>query len=192
MNKIQQLKFDYRQQLMSNRQVVCTGNPLRPGTLASGFVKIFPNAIFLCRSTGWDLSNIDEACKARLSEVFSTCNTFLNCSYVAPEVQTTLLESCYNSVKFCDVINIGSTNEYDGLGSKNYQAAKVNLRTKSLQLNSFRFNTCHLIVGGIKNDSSDLKSTWLDIDLICNTAVEIWNRPYLTPIMAMDQHKEPW
>jgi hypothetical protein len=192
MNKIQQLKFDYLQQLMTDRRVVCTGNPLRSGTLASGFVKIFPNAIFLCRSTGWDLSNIDEVCKTKLTDIFSNCNTFLNCSYIAPGVQTALLELCNNSVKFCDVINLGSTHEYDGLGSKNYEESKINLRAKSLQLNSFRFNTCHLIVGGIKNDSSDLKSDWLDIDLICNTVVELWNRPYLTPIMSMDQHKEPW
>jgi hypothetical protein len=192
MNQIQQLKFDQRKKLMSNRRVVCTGNPEKPGTLASGFVKIFPDAIFLCRSTGWDLTVIDDACNTRLQNVFSECNTFLNCSYIAPGVQTTLLELCNNSVKICDVVNIGSTHEYDELGTDIVVESKTSLRNKSLQLNSFRFNTCHFILGGIKNDSSELKSNWLDIDLICNTITETWNNPYLVPITSMDQHKEPW
>jgi hypothetical protein len=192
MNQIQLLKLNSRKRLMSDRRVVCTGNPKNPSTLASGFVKIFPDAIFLCRSTGWDLSVTDDTCKTQLQDIFSKCNTFLNCSYVAPGVQTTLLELCHNSVKFCDVINIGSTHEYDGLGTDTYAESKMSLRNKSLQLNSFRFSTCHFILGGIKNDSSDLKSNWLDIDLICNTITKTWNNPYLVPITSMDQCKEPW
>lgn len=181
-----------RQRMMSTRKVVCTGNPNRPGTLASGFKKLFPDAVFLCRDTGWDLANLDAECRAKLQQMFSQCNTFLNCSYIAPGVQESLLDICNQSVKFCDVVNIGSTHEYDGLGNTTYKDSKLGLREKSLSLNSFRFRTCHMILGGIKTDASEQKANWLDIDLICHRVKELWEQPYLVPITSMDQHKEPW
>lgn len=183
---------EMRKKLMDERKVVCTGNPDRSGTLAQGFKKIFPNAIFLCRDTGWDLQHLDENTTFNLQQVFGSCNTFLNCSYIAPGVQANLLDICHDSVKFCDVVNIGSTHEYDGLGSDSYRTSKLELRDRSLQYNSFRFSTCHFCLGGIKNDDSDTKRQWLDVDLICKTIVDIWNYPYSVPMMVMDQRKEPW
>lgn len=181
-----------RNRLMAARRVVCTGNPNRPGTLASGFQKIFPDAIFLCRSTGWDLGAIGKLELEKLREIFAACNTFLNCSYVDKNVQCDLLEICHASTKYCDVINVGSTHEYDGLGDEDYRIAKTNLRNKSLVLNSFRFRTCHFILGGIKNDSSESKADWLEVDMICQEMIHIWTRPYWCPITSMDQNKQPW
>jgi len=177
---------------MSSRRVVCTGNPNRPGTLAGGFQKLFPDAVFLCRSTGWDLQTLDPSQIQRLHDVFSACNTFLNCSYIAAGIQNSLLDICHKSTKHCDVVNIGSTHEYDGLGRQDYRDSKSRLRDASLSLNSFRFRTCHFILGGIKNDDSDLKKNWLDIDLICEEIVRIWTLPYLVPLTSLDQHKKPW
>jgi hypothetical protein len=181
-----------RTKLMSKRKVVCTGNPKKPGTLAQGFQKIFPDAVFLCRDTGWDLGKISEDAEHQLRQVFRSCNTFLNCSYIAPDAQTNLLDICHDSVKFCDVVNIGSTHEYDGLGSDTYRMSKLKLRDRSLTYNSFRFSCCHFILGGIKNDDSVLKNQWLEVDLICETIVNTWNHSYTVPMMVMDQHKEPW
>lgn len=181
-----------RKKLMCNRRVVCTGNPDRAGTLASGFKKIFPDAVFLCRSTGWDLTDTSDANKQKLATVFAKSNTFLNCSYVAPLVQSWLLTTCHETVKFCDVINIGSAHEFGVDSSEIYKSSKQDLRTLSLKYNSFRFSTCHLIVGGIKTDNSEQKKDWLDIDLICNTVVSIWQLPYIVPLMYMEQHKRPW
>jgi hypothetical protein len=181
-----------RRKLMSQRRVVCTGNPDKEGTLASGFRRIFPDAVFLCRTTGWDLTDHSEKQRQRLTQVFSGCNTFLNCSYIEPHNQIWLLDVCDQSVKFCDVVNIGSTHEYDGLGSLEYQDSKNKLRERSLALNTFRFRTCHFILGGIKKDHSDLQKNWLDVDLICKTIIDVWNHPYCIPITCMDQFKKPW
>lgn len=181
-----------RNRYMQHRRVVCTGNPDRSGTLANGFKKIFPDAVFLCRSTGWDLMDRSDAQQSRLAKVFSNSNTFLNCSFIAPGIQKWLLEVCNQSVKLCDVVNIGSTHEYDNLGHTLYQQSKIELRTTSLALNTFRFRTCHCILGGIKTDDSDTKKTWLDIDLICAEIAQVWNKPYTQPLMSMDQHKKPW
>lgn len=177
---------------MQSRRVVCTGNPLDSTTLASGVIKLFPDAIFLSRSTGWDLSNIDNHMQSRLSEVFAKCNTFLNCSYIAPGIQTKLLDICKSSCKFCDVVNIGSTHEYDNLGDPSYKKSKLELRFKSLEYNNFRFSTCHFVLGGIKTDNSTDKKNWLDIDHICQEIVGIWSKPYHTPLTVMDQFKTAW
>lgn len=192
MNQKQQQLFELRRAYVKQRKVVCTGNPFRIGTLASGFKKLFPDAMFLCKTTGWDLSLIDQECERSLKEVFKSCNTFLNCSYIDAGVQGNLLQICHESVKFCDVINIGSTHEYDNLGSENYKKSKLNLRDLSLSLNTFRFSTSHVILGGIKNDNSDSKSDWLDIDMICHSIIDIWNKPYNSPIFSIDQFKQPW
>ena len=177
---------------MLQRRVVCTGNPDRSGTLASGFKKLFPDAVFLCRSTGWQLNTQDKLQTDRLHDVFSVCNTFLNCSYIAPDVQSNLLDICHDAVKFCDVVNIGSTHEYDGLGHEDLKTSKLRLREKSLSYNSFRFRTCHFMLGGIKKDDSEVKQHWLDIDTICQEIVRIWTLPYQVPLTSMEQNKLPW
>lgn len=177
---------------MMTRRVVCTGNPARSGTLASGFHKIFPDAVFLCRGTGWHLDQLDQTHTQKLHAVFQTCNTFLNCSYIAPGVQTRLLEICHDSGKHCDVVNIGSTHEYDGLGSRQYRDSKLALRDRSLQFDSFRFRTCHVILGGIKTDTTAEKQDWLDIDLICHEILQIFARPYRVPITSLLQTRRAW
>ena len=191
MEKQQEYIGSARKAIMSNRKVVCTGNPERPGTLASGFKKLFPDAVFLCRSTGWDLTDLKNN-EEKLIDVFKKCNTFLNCSYIGPMVQSELLAICQKTVKFCDVVNIGSTHEYDGYGTKSYQLSKLDLREHSLKFNTFRLSTCHFMLGGIKNDASPEKEDWLDIDLICQTIVSQWDLPYRVTMTVMDQNKQPW
>ncbi len=151
----QQIKLaQLREKLMSNRKVICTGNPSDPSTLASGFKKIFPDATFIHRSAGWDLTDQSTESRTKLKELFSQHNTFINASYIAPHVQSYLLEVCDQSVKFCDVFNIGSTHEYDNLGRADYTQSKLDLRDKSLQLNTYRFRTHHIMVGRIKKAAS--------------------------------------
>lgn len=181
-----------RRRLMSIRRVVCTGNPEKTGTLAHGFKKIFPDADFLCRSTGWNLQALDSVQIQKLKDIFASCNTFLNCSYIAPGVQSALLDVCHSAAKHCDVVNIGSTHEYDGLGDPDYQSAKRNLRDKSLAYNSFRFRTYHFILGGIKNDHESRKQDWLEVRTICQEVVRTLTLPYHVPITSLDHIKKPW
>ena len=189
----QQIKLaQLREKLMSNRKVICTGNPYDPSTLASGFIKIFPNATFVHRSAGWDLTDQSTEARTKLKELFSQHNTFINSSYIALHVQSYLLEVCNQSVKFCDVFNIGSTHEYDNLGRADYTQSKLALRDKSLQLNNYRFRTHHVMIGKVKQVSNPESGNSLDIPVICNIIPWIIQQSFNVPLICVDQSKSPW
>jgi len=181
--------IELRQKFMSGRKVICTGNPDKPFTIAHGIKKIYPNTTFLHQSNGWDLT--DPLLESSIKEQFSKHNTFINASYIGPGAQHRLLELCNKSVKFCDVINIGSTHEYDKLGSEIYQQSKLNLRNLSLDLNTFRFKTCHLILGHL-NTSVDAHGRQIKIDTVCNTISWIFEQSFDITIMSIDSKKAPW
>lgn len=181
---------DLRKQLMSDRKVLCTGNPNTPSNLAFGIKKIFPNTTFVHKSNGWDLT--DPGLEQRLKILFRQHNTFINASYIDSFVQSRLLELCQESAKYCDVFNIGSTHEYDGLGSVEYQNSKIDLRTKSLKFNTYRFKTHHIIVGGINKHQDPAVKDWLSIDEVCNIIPWIIEQRFSIPIICLDQPKQPW
>lgn len=178
---------DFRKKYMEDRKVVCTGNPNNPYSIAYGVKNYFPNAQFLSKSTGWDLT--DPANKDRILEEFKKYNTFINASYIAPGAQSTLLDLCNQAVKFCDVINIGSTNEYDEQGSPEYTKSKIDLRTNSLRLNTFRFSTTHILMGKIKKFDND---TGFSSDQIGNIILWILSQDYKIPMIALDHGKQAW
>jgi hypothetical protein len=181
-----------RKKLMSDRKVICTGNPNKVSTLASGFKKIFPNITFIHRAAGWDLTDQSATAQQNLKELFAKHNTFINASYISPYVQSYLLDTCNQSVKFCDVFNIGSTHEYDGLGGIDYQQSKLDLRNKSLQLNTYRFRTHHIVLGGLQKESDPATRDWLDIPTICDIVPWIITQPFEVPLICVDQLKVPW
>ena len=181
-----------RQTLMSNQKVLCTGNPDNPSLLAHGFRKIFPDATFIHKTNGWNLTDQSTDNTQRLREIFLKHNTFINASYIGPSVQSYLLEVCAENVKYCDVFNIGSTNEYDGLGSAEYVESKLALRTRSLQLNSYRFKTHHIMLGGIDRQQSPDTVDWLTIDEICNIVPWILCQKFEVPLICLDQPKQLW
>lgn len=184
---------DYRKKLFDKgRKVVCTGNPNRPFTIASEVKNFFPNATFIHRQNGFDLSNLDNDTVSNLTSVFKNHNTFINASYIGPFIQSRLLELCHESIKICDVFNIGSTNEYDMLGDPIYRNSKLDLREKSLKLNSYRFKTCHIIVGSIKKSEEKEKEHYIDLIEICNILKFVMNQRFSVPIISLDQPKEPW
>jgi hypothetical protein len=181
--------IELRQKLMSNRKVICTGNPDNSFTIAHGIRKLYPDATFLHRSNGWNLT--DTSLESNIKQQFAGHNTFINASYIGPGVQCRLLELCNQSVKFCDVINIGSTHEYDKLESTCYQESKLNLRNLSLSLNTFRFKTCHLILGHL-NTSIEAHARQIKIDTVCNTISWIFEQSFDVTMMSIDSKKAPW
>lgn len=185
----QQLLIKLRQQFMSNRTVICTGNPDKPFTIAHGIKKLYPTAIFLHKSNGWDLT--DPANDLKIKEQFSKHNMFINASYIGPGIQYKLLELCNQSVKYCDVVNIGSTHEYDNGGYHEYQQSKLNLRNLSLTLNTSRFKTCHLMLGHLKT-SEDAHDRQIDIGTVCNIIPWIFEQEFEIPIMCIDNKKALW
>lgn len=192
MNDHQMKLAALRTKLMSDRKIICTGNPNRSSTLASGFKKIFPEITFIHLGTGWDLTDQSLEAQQSLKELFSKHNTFINASYIAPYVQSYLLDICNQSVKFHDVFNIGSTHEYDGFGSIEYQQSKLDLRNKSLQLNTYRFRTHHIALGKIRKESDSDTTDCLDISTICNIVPWIISQPFAVPFICIDQPKGAW
>lgn len=183
---------DYRHKFFKTRRVVCTGNPNKPFTIAESVKKIYPDATFLHRSCGYDLSNLNaETCEV-LTKVFKNHNTFINASYIGAGVQSALLNLCNQSTKICDVFNIGSTNEYDGLGNSIYAKSKIELQNQSLRLNSYRFKTCHLVVGSIKKSPENQNQNCIEPDEICSLIQWVMQQRYHVPIVSIDQPKEPW
>jgi hypothetical protein len=174
---------EIRQRYFAKRKVICTGNPNKQGTIASAIKTLFPDTVFLHLSNGWDLTdrNLDD----KLMDVFAKHNTFINASYIAPDVQNRLLELCKNSVKFCDVFNIGSTHEYDGLGTEEYKQSKLLLRENSLILNTFRFKTHHIIVGKLSHRD-------ISVEQIADLIYWIMQQKFEVPIIAIDQSKQSW
>ena len=183
---------DYRQNLFKTRKVLCTGNPDRPYTIASAVRELYHNSTFIHKENGYDLTNIEEILKHKLCELFKSHNTFINASYIGPYVQTNLLTLCHESVKICDVFNVGSTHEYDMIGTELYKESKLDLRKKSLELNSYRFKTCHVIVGTIKKTDKVDQSNWIDINEICSIIHWVTKQRFNVPIISLDQPKGPW
>lgn len=192
MNNQQKIIQIARNKFVETRKILCTGNPDNPTTLASGIRKIYPGTTFIHRSAGWDLANLSKNDELELGKLFSQHNTFINASFIAPFVQSKLLTICNNSVKFHDVVNIGSTHEYDGLGHEKLTESKLDLRNISLKLNTFRFKTHHIVLGGINRGLSPDTQDWLDIDTICNIIPWLFSQPFNVPIIGIDQFKAPW
>jgi hypothetical protein len=184
--------IDYRIKMFNPRTVLCTGNPDKPYTIASAVKEMYPAATFIHKSNGYDLTNLDEGATMKLIELFKNHNTFINASYIGPKIQSNLLTLCKESVKICDVFNIGSTHEYDNLGSVSYSSSKLDLRNKSLEYNSYRFKTCHIVVGGIKKSGEPDKANWIDINEICSIIDWVTKQRFNVPIISLDQPKQPW
>ena len=178
-----------RNKFMANQKIICTGNPNKPFTLASGFKKLFPNATFIHSESGWNLTDRSPAAEEKLKTAFASHNIFINASYIGPYVQSYLLEICHQSVKYCTVFNIGSTNEYDNLGSLEYQNSKLDLRNKSLQLDTYRFQTHHIILGAIETSTTE---NHIEISTICQMIPWILDQKFKIPLIAINQPREPW
>lgn len=183
---------DYRNKIILPRRVLCTGNPDKSYTIAAAIRNLYPDATFIHKSNGYDFKNLDDVTLEKLKKLFTTHSTFINASYVAPFVQSRLLDLCKEYSKVCDVFNIGSTNEYDNLGKEDYKASKLDLRQKSLEYNSYRFKTCHIVTGGIKTTDSQDMANWLDPSEIASLIDWVTKQRFGVPIISIDQPKQPW
>ena len=187
MHKEEQI-LQARNNFMAAPKVLCTGNPDKSACIASGVKHLFPDATFIHRSNGYDLTNIDED---MLKNLFESHNTFINASYISENCQQELLKLCNKHMKIGNVFNIGSTHEYDNLGDDTYTQSKQALRKLSLELNSFRFQTCHIVLGGIRTDKKETKG-WISPLEIAKLIKWTTTQRYKVPIIGIDQPKQPW
>lgn len=189
LDKAQQQILAFRNDSMKKRKVLCTGNPNRDGTIASGVREIWPAATFIHLSNGFDFLSLGDKEK-ELENLFMTHNTFINASYVGG-VQKKLLHLCHKNMTIGDVFNIGSTHEYDNLGEEDYTKNKIELRRIGLELNSFRFQTCHIVMGGIDVGTAETVG-WVKPITIAETMKWITEQQVKIPIIGIDQPKKPW
>ena len=189
LDKRQQQILAVRNQVMKNRKVLCTGNPDRKSTIASAVKEIWPEATFIHLSNGFDLKNISSV-EDKLKKLFRTHNTFINASYLSG-MQIKLLKLCHEHMLIGEVYNIGSTNEYDGLGPETYKNNKIELRETSLKLNSFRFQTTHIVMGGIDIGKPETES-WVKPIKIVEMIKWVTKQDIKIPIIGIDQPKQPW
>tara|TARA_B100001094_G_C18156171_1_gene786582 strand:- start:96 stop:671 length:576 start_codon:yes stop_codon:yes gene_type:complete len=190
LDKRQQQILAVRNQVIKNRKVLCTGNPNKKGTIASGVKEIWPETTFIHLSNGFDLKDISSI-EDKLKKLFQTHNTFINASYLSG-MQIKLLELCHQHMTIGEVYNIGSTNEYDGLSQDEaYGNNKRQLREISLKLNSFRFQTTHIVMGGIDTGNSQTEN-WIKPIKIAEMIKWITEQDVKIPIIGIDQPKEPW
>ena len=167
-----------RELVMSNRMVLCTGNPDRKGSIASGIREVFPNTTFIHRSNGYDLT------KVSIKDIMSKHNCFINTAYIEHGIQLKLLNDYFESVKIGEVFNIGSTHEYDNLSKdKDYAVNKIMLRNRSLELNNYRINSIHIVLGE-KNKITPIR--------VAKLIKWITEQEMKFPIIGFDHPKQAW
>ena len=190
LDKRQQQILAVRNQVMKNRKILCTGNPDKKSTIASGVRDIWPNSTFIHLSNGFDLKDISSI-EDKLKKLFQTHNTFINASYL-DGMQIKLLELCHQYMPNGEVYNIGSTNQYDGLSqNETYVNNKRELQKISLKLNSFRFQTTHIVMGGIDTGEPETEG-WVKPLKIAEMIKWVTEQDIKIPILGIDQPKQPW
>ncbi len=184
----QQKILTVRNMLMAKRKVLCTGNPNKDGTIASGIKEIWPDATFIHLSNGYDFNKGEN--EEKLKKLFQTHNTFVNASYVRG-VQKKLLKMCSENMTIGDVFNIGSTYEYDNLGGEEVTKNKIELREMSLKINNFRLQTTHIVMGGIDTGLPNTNA-WIKPKKIAEMIKWVTEQDIKIPIIGIDQPKQPW
>ena len=187
MNRYEKSLITERNIIKKERKIICTGNPSDPKNIAHGVKKIFKNVTFVHKSMGIDLTkDID-----KFLSVLKNHNTFINASYISPNTQINLLSHAADNMKLGQIFNIGSTNEYDKLGETSYSDSKNKLKTKSLQLNNFRVQTTHIILGGI-DIGTQQTNNWIKPIDVAELIFWITQQIHTIPLIALDQNKKPW
>lgn len=191
MNKQEKNILKVRERYMHFRKILCTGNPDKKTCIAYGIKQIWPNATFMHLSNGYNFLNFNTDLEYKLKNLFLSHNTFINASYISDNVQKRLLEICCENMKIGDVFNIGSMYEYDGSIDTLYKLSKIKLKTKSIELNSFRFQTCHIVLGGIDKNDKKTKN-WIKPIAVAKLISSLMKKKkFKIPIIAMDQPKKP-
>jgi hypothetical protein len=172
--------------------MLCSGNPVH-ATVASAVQKVFPDAHFASRATGYDLRFWDPGSESHFKEQIAKYNVFINSSFICNGGQLALLETAHNIWAASNItghiINIGSTAEWLGIDSKfpAYSIQKRSLRDRSLQLNGkSRIKTTHIIVGGI-NDGIPSHAGWLDLENVANAIKWVLTHPCNIPLLQIEK-----
>jgi len=164
-------------------KILCTGNP-KDG-IAKSLQTIYPNATFISRSNGYDLTTSQGLVK--FQEMLPDYNVFINHSQLADNAQCTLLSYANKIWTTGHVINIGSVLEFKKWEFIEPAAAeeKRKLRDLSLELSTEFFKTTHLIVGGLQSCNSN--SLRIHTDRIAETIKWVLENENHIPLLYVDR-----
>ena len=173
--------------MLKEYKILCTGNP-EHFTVARAVKKIFPSAVFACRSTGYDLRMWESADEEHFKKNIINYNVLINSSFISNGAQQKILEITYNLWETGYVFNIGSTAEYEGRKSflPHYSVQKRALRDMSLSMCSSKFKTTHMTVGGL-NDNKEGNENQMDPTHIASAIKWILDNEIQIPIIGIEQ-----
>jgi hypothetical protein len=163
-------------------RIICTGRPGHGG-IAASLKKFYPDAYFVNRSNGYDLTENSDY--SRFRELIKGYNVFINHSQIELGFQEKVLRDVFdiwskNNVRG-HIISIGSIIELDEWAwlDKKTSEEKLEIRNTSLKLNCEMIKTTHMIVSGfnrygpeddVKIDPDDIVKT---IRLILESEVDM-------------------
>jgi hypothetical protein len=134
------------------KKILCTGNPTHPG-IARAVLSVFPEAEFVSRSYGYDLST--QLGLTKFKDKVQNFDVFINNAQVVPGTQETLLRIVNDVWTTGHVFNIGSIAEYKKWEwfDPPYTEEKRRLKETSLDMCTANFKTTHMIVGGFQDQT---------------------------------------
>lgn len=168
-------------------KILCTGNPDH-FTVSRGIKELFPYADFASRVTGYDLRMWTPESEIYFRNKIKNYNVLINSSFISNGAQQKILEIAKEEWVEGHVINIGSTAEYEGRRSslpQSYCIQKRALRDLSLSLNSKKFKTTHITVGGI-NDGLPGHENWIDVVEIAKVVKFVLQSSVDIPIIGIE------
>jgi hypothetical protein len=134
-------------------KVLCTGNPSHRG-IAMSVKEWFPDADFVSRTNGFDLTTLDGINK--LKYILPKYNLIINNAYIAPGMQCRILDLINEVGVTGYVFSIGSVAEFKTVRhyTPEYGLEKEQLRNRSIELLSPTLKTTHIIVSGFQDQQS--------------------------------------
>lgn len=168
-------------------KVLCTGNPEHIG-IAMEIKKLFPDATFVSRTNGFDLST--DAGLAKLRTVIKEHNVIVNNAYVSEGTQARILTTAKEEWTTGHVFNIGSIDEYTKWLPANPRKYKESNELKELGLSytDENFKVTHLTVGGFKSSAKPLGlKTTMDPVHIATAIKWIMEAPFQVPVIGVEQ-----
>jgi hypothetical protein len=168
-------------------RILCTGNPKDRG-IAQSISKIFPNADFVSRSNGFDLSFPSIDIEKKFRDKIQQYNVFINNAYIDYGCQERLLKIVREEWTEGNVFNIGTLEEYERWAWKEpaYTEEKRKLRDLGLSIFDEKFRSTHIVVGGFQALTPGSSNT-MDSIHIAESIKWILESPFEVPIIGIQQ-----
>lgn len=166
--------------------MLCTGNPKDIG-IAMEIEKIFPDTIFVSRTSGYDLSTAEGLSKLRT--LLRSNNILINNAYVFPGTQEKILLMAREEWQSGHIFNIGSIDEYTKWGWAHPDSAKEKIKLKEVGLNltDENFKVTHITVGGFKSSTKPHSMPNMDPKHIASTIKWALEAEFQIPVIGVEQ-----